>query len=73
MTARDDDIPTVIGQVVAVQIMVTCECGDRTHQIAECTDDEGYWTPPTQDRFHLCESCNRVIDAGVRLTVTDPE
>ena len=70
---RAEDIPTVIGKVVAVQIMVVCECGNRTHHIVECTDDEGFWTAPMQERFHLCESCERVIDAGSRLTVGDPE
>lgn len=73
MTARPDDIPTVTGQVVAVQIMVVCQCGNRTHHVVDCTDDEGFWTAPMQDRFHLCESCARVIDAGLCLTVRDPE
>lgn len=73
MTARANDIPTVTGQVVAVQIMVTCECGDWTHHVVDFTADEGFWTAPMEDRFLLCESCAQVIDAGLCLTVRDPE
>jgi hypothetical protein len=72
LTARDDDIPTVTGQVVAVQIMVVCQCGNLTHHVVDCTDDDGFWTAPMQDRFHLCESCAQVIDAGLKITVNEP-
>lgn len=67
------DIPAVQGQVVAVTIIVVCVCGDLTHHEIECTDDDGFWAAPMHDRFHRCESCEQVIDTGLRLTVGDAE
>lgn len=73
MTARPDDIPTVTGQVVAVQIMVVCECGEHFCHEIECEEDDfGGWSAAMEERFILCDTCDRLIDAGLRLTVMEP-
>ena len=73
MTDRADDILTTTGQIATVTITVVCECGDPANYEVECSDDEGFWTAPLEDRYHFCESCECVIDAGLRIRVMAPE
>lgn len=74
MTDRADDIPTVTGHVVAVQITVVCGCGADSCQEIECEEDDfGGWSAAQEHRFILCETCDSLIDAGLLINVEPPE
>lgn len=69
-----DDIPTVAAQIAGLTIYVTCECRSREHHVVECEEDDfGIWSAMLPERFILCDACNQLIDAGLRITVRPPE
>jgi hypothetical protein len=68
-----DTIPTT-AQIAAITIHVTCECGaDTCHEIDCESDDFGGWSAAPEDRFILCETCDRLIDAGQQISVGQAE
>jgi len=67
----DCTIITTRAVVSSVTMTLVCECGDNTaHEVDFDTDDFG-WVVPVEDRFILCDVCERVIDAGFTLAL-DP-
>ena len=70
----ETDPPTVNAQIVWVTMYVSCPCGFRTQHEIDCSQgDDGAWVAPMEERFILCESCDQLIDAGLRLSVGNPE
>ena len=61
---------TTPAQIAAVTIHITCDCGDTTCHEIECVEDTlGGWSAAPEDRFILCETCERLIDAGLPVSV----
>ena len=64
------DPATTPAQIAAVTIHVTCTCGDMTSHEIKCEqDDFGGWSASPEDRFILCETCDRLMDAGLQVSV----
>ena len=64
------DPATTPAQIAAVTIHVTCGCGDLTCHEIECEQDAfGGWSASPEDRYILCETCDRLIDAGQQISV----
>jgi hypothetical protein len=69
----DKACPTLPAQIAGVTIHVTCECGETHCHEIECEqDDFGGWSSAPEDRYILCETCERLIDAGLQITVDVP-
>lgn len=65
-----DIIPTNPPQIAGVTIHVTCPCGEPLHHEVDCeNDDSGTWSVALHDQFILCETCDTVLDVGLRVTV----
>ena len=76
MTARapDHDLTAIAARIAAVTIYVTCECGEAFCHEIECEEDDfGGWSAAPEDRFILCETCDRLIDAGLQVSIGVPE
>ena len=68
------DPVTTPAQIASITIHVTCECGANTCHEIDCESDHfGGWSVAPEDRFILCETCDRLIDAGLQITVGQPE
>ena len=64
------DPATTPAQIIAMIIHVTCECGQPVWHEIECEEDDfGGWSAAPEDRFILCETCDRLIDAGQQISV----
>jgi hypothetical protein len=70
----DKDLIAVPARIAAMTIQVTCECGDATCHEIECHDDDfGSWSAEPEARFILCETCDRLIDAALQISVRWPD
>jgi hypothetical protein len=71
--APDKGPTTNPAQIAAVTIYVTCECGEAFCHEIECEEDDfGGWSAAPEDRFILCETCDRLIDAGLQVSIGAP-
>ncbi len=71
---REKDPRAVPAQIADVMIFVTCQCGDLSpHAVACVEDDYGTWAAAPHDRFVLCDTCETLIDTGLRVTVAQPK
>jgi hypothetical protein len=71
---EDPILKTTVAQIAAVVIHVTCPCGDDLVIEIDCEqDDSGAWSAPLDERFVCCETCGTLLDAGLQITVQDPE
>jgi hypothetical protein len=63
---REPCAPPIVADVI---IFVSCSCGAPDCHEVELEQDEGAgWSVKTEDRYILCETCDQLIDAGMRFT-----
>jgi hypothetical protein len=71
MTTNPQTIPA---QITGVTIHVTCQCGSWVIHEIDCEEyDFGAWSAAMEDRYILCDTCERLIDAGLQLSIGAPE
>jgi hypothetical protein len=71
MTTTPQTIPA---RISSVTIHVTCQCGSGVSHEIDCEEDDfGAWSAAMEDRYMLCDTCERLIDAGLQLSIGAPE